>query len=153
MISENKVKKFCNEDISLIANYDKAITDMNRTWDCHHRLEIGANGERISRKDLIAHRLYYNRPASELIFLTHSEHRRLHAKVESRSEETRRKISVAMSGKKRKPFSEEWKRKISEATTGERNPNFGKHHSEETRKKMSEARKRYFEQKRKMTKE
>jgi hypothetical protein len=31
------------------------------------------------------------------------------------------------------------KRKISEAQKGEKNHNFGKHHSEETRKKISEA--------------
>ena len=36
MINEG-VKKFCNEDISLIENYNKAISDSNQTWDCHHR--------------------------------------------------------------------------------------------------------------------
>ena len=40
-------------------------------------------------------------------------------------------------------YSEEYKRKISERTKGENNPNYGKHHSKETRKKISEARKKY----------
>ena len=52
MIYENNVRRFCNGDISHIENYDKAITDMEHTWDCHHRLEIGQNGERISRDKL-----------------------------------------------------------------------------------------------------
>ena len=39
MISENQVKKYCREDISLIENYDKAINDKTQTWDCHHRKE------------------------------------------------------------------------------------------------------------------
>ena len=33
--------------------------------------------------------------------------------------------------------SDETKKKLSEAWTGEKNPNFGKHHSEETKRKMS----------------
>jgi hypothetical protein len=39
-----------------------------------------------------------------------------------------------------KHLSEETKKKISESHKGEKNPNFGKHLSEETKKKMSEAR-------------
>lgn len=49
-------------------------------------------------------------------------------------EETRKKISKAMKGKKLAPRSEEHRRKISEA-------NKGKHFSEETRRKLSEAKK------------
>lgn len=129
MISEKKVKRYCAEDISLIENYDKAITDQDRTWDCHHRLEVGKNGEVISYKELIAHGLYYLRPASELIFLTKSEHRRLHC--ENINQETRRKLSEALKGK---PLSEEHKKRLSESHKG-------KPRSEETRKKISEYRK------------
>lgn len=46
-----------------------------------------------------------------------------------RSEETKKKMSIAKIGKKRKPFSEEWKKKISESNTG-------KKHSEESKAKM-----------------
>lgn len=69
------------------------------------------------------------------------------------SEETRRKISEANKGKsswsKGKKFSEEHCRKISEALKwkmtdslkGIHNPFYGKHHSEDTRKKISESKK------------
>ena len=40
MINEKNAKRFCNEDISLIENYDKAIVDNTQTWHCHHRAEI-----------------------------------------------------------------------------------------------------------------
>ena len=75
MISKN-IQEFCCEDVSLIENYDKAIADSER-WDCHHRLEI-QNNKTISKDELIQNNLYFNRPASELIFLTVSEHAKLH---------------------------------------------------------------------------
>ena len=144
MICNQTVRKFCCEDISHIENYDKAVTDMEHTWDCHHRLEIGDNGENVSRLDLISHGIYYNRPASELIFLTKSEHTRLHhigqktMLGKKHSSESKRKMSEVNKGKKRQPFSEEWKRKLSESKLGNKNW-LGKHHSEETKRKISEA--------------
>ena len=78
--------------------------------------------------------MYYNRPAGELIFLTRSEHNAMH-KVSS---ETRRKISEAHKGK---PKSAETRRRLSEVKkgkyAGENNPMYGRHHSDEARKKMS----------------
>ena len=131
----------------LIEGYDKAFADEAQTWDCHHRLETHtSDGERrlvdLSKEELIALDMYYDRPPEELIFLKSAEHRSLHNK----SEEWKRKLSEAHKGKhlseetKRKIFeankgkhlSEEHKRKISEA-------NKGNHHSEETRKKISES--------------
>lgn len=73
------VKRYCCEDISLIENYDKAVADNTQIWQCHHRLEITKEGI-FSPKELIDKNLYYNRPASELIFLTKLEHNRLHEK-------------------------------------------------------------------------
>ena len=60
-------------------------------------------------------------------------------------EETRKKISEANKGKpapnKGVPMSEEQKKKISESLkelfSGEKHPMFGKHHSDETKKKLS----------------
>lgn len=52
------------------------------------------------------------------------------------------KISESKKGVKRKEFSDEWKKKLSESHKGEKNHFFGKKHSEETRKKMSEAKRR-----------
>lgn len=74
MISKHSYD-FCKEDVCLIENYDKAMNDTTQTWDCHHRLEIELN---MSRAELVKSNLYVNRPASELIFLTHDEHTHLH---------------------------------------------------------------------------
>lgn len=65
MINLRSVKAFCHEDPSIIENYSKAIEDDTQTWACHHRLETELN---VSRTYLIEHDLYYDRPASELIF-------------------------------------------------------------------------------------
>ena len=130
MIRFNSLKKYCCEDVSKIENYDKAITDNTQTWDCHHRLEThNSDGERrlvnLERKELIALGMYYNRPASELIFMTTVDHQYLHNKGKQLSVETRLKISKTLKGKYK----------------GENNPLYGRHLSEERRKKMSEARK------------
>ena len=111
MISEKYAKKFCCEDPSLIENYDKAIADTTQTWDCHHRGEILPCG-RFSRDDLKKFGLYYNRPASELIFLTHSEHRQLHNKGVPKSEATKKAMSETRKGV---PKSEAHKKAIGEA--------------------------------------
>lgn len=76
MISLRCVKSYCCEDISLIENYDKAISDDSQSWHCHHRLETDMN---MLAEELIEKNLYYNRSASELIFLTSIEHIKLHA--------------------------------------------------------------------------
>lgn len=79
MINEYYTKSFCSEDISKIENYTVAIADTAQTWDCHHKAEILPCG-RFSADMLIKYGLYYHRPANELIFLTHSEHARVHRK-------------------------------------------------------------------------
>lgn len=80
MINIRCTKKKCIDDISLIENYDIAIKDDSQMWECHHKLELVATGGKkdISQKELQRLGLYYNRPANELIFLTKSEHSRLH---------------------------------------------------------------------------
>ena len=113
------IKYFCKDDISLIENYDKAISDKEQTWQCHHRREL-----ETPRKELIKIGEYYNRPAEELVFLTKSEHNALHNtlkfKGKTLSDETKIKISVALKGKpawnKGKNLSEDHKQKLSEAT-------------------------------------
>lgn len=54
------------------------------------------------------------------------------------NEETRLKISRSKLGKKRPPFSEEAKKNMSVAHSGSRNYMFGKHHSDETRRKIGD---------------
>ena len=61
-----RAKDYCCEDISLIENYEQALNDQTQVWDCHHRLEIELG---LSAAELIKQGLYWNRPASELIFL------------------------------------------------------------------------------------
>ena len=117
MISTQTPNRFCNEDISLIENYNEAI-ESNDKWDCHHKLEIEWN---VSKKWLIDNNLYYNRPASELIFLQQKEHLSIHRKGKKMSEDTRRKLS--------------------EINKGRTSPMKGKHHTEEARKKLSESHK------------
>lgn len=151
MISYKYVSKFCCEDISLIENYDKAIADEKR-WECHHRLEThDENGnlrlieDRLFREDLKDLGLYYYRPASELIFMAKSDHVRLHFKGTHKSEESKRKTSNSLMGHS---VSNETRQKISKACKGNESPMKGKHHTEETRKRLSEATKAYYERKR-----
>ena len=77
MISEKNVRKYCCENISLIENYEEAIKDNTRIWDCHHRGEILPCGV-FSARDLMENKLYWDRPASELIFLPHGLHYSIH---------------------------------------------------------------------------
>lgn len=153
MINEVNVKKFCSDDYTKIENYEAAIED-KEIWDCHHRLEThNSDGERrtldLSMKELKALGMYYNRPASELMFLTHSGHTSLHRKGRHHTEETREKISAQKgwhhTEETRKKISElmknpseEIRRKMSDAHKGHKV-------SEETRKKMRESQKRKWE--------
>lgn len=112
MINERCAKSYCSEDISLIENYALAIVDNTQTWDCHHRGEILPCG-RFSPNDLTKFGLYFNRPASELIFLTKAEHTRLHKRCVPLSEESKQAIVEACAKKvlqftKSGEFIREW---------------------------------------------
>lgn len=98
-------KNFCCEDISLIENYDKMLADTTQRWCCHHRREIS---EHKTRNQLIAEGHYYNRPASELIFMTEFDHKSLHMSL-------RNKLQKGVS------LSDEHKQHISEAVKGNTN--------------------------------
>ena len=138
---KHKFEKYC-KDYENIENYENALADNFKGWCCHHRLEThNSDGERrlvdISAAELKALDMYYNRQASELIFIKRSEHSSLHDERENHpfygkhhSEEVRKKMSEANKGKH----------------TGENNSFYGKHHSEGAKKKMSEAKKgmRFF---------
>ena len=133
-----------------IENYEKAKADNFKGWSCHHRLEThNSDGERrlvdISMDELKALGMYWNRPASELIFLTESEHHSLHMKCKPKTEETRKKMSEMKKCENNpmygKHHSAESIQKISEAMKGENHPMYGKHHSKEAIKKNSEAHK------------
>lgn len=102
------IKKFCREPMNLIENWDKAIADDSHRWDCHHKLEIELG---MSKGELIKAGLYFNRPASELIMLTHEEHAALH----NRNGEKVRQMNESWRGKH---HTEEAKRNISEKQKG-----------------------------------
>lgn len=91
---------YCCEDVSRIENYDKVIQSFkeetsepmsgqdvfNNRWVIHHRLETrDLNGNPldvlVSSPVLKARGLYYNRPASELIFLMEKDHYKEHWNV------------------------------------------------------------------------
>lgn len=82
MINEPNLRKYCCDKVSDIENYELAMLS-NEMFDCHHRLETHtSDGEirpvNLTKKELIALDMYYNRPASELILLPHGEHTVLH---------------------------------------------------------------------------
>ena len=82
MINEYQAKGYCSDDISLIENYQQAVADEERTWEIHHRRECDENGRTLfTHKQLIDLGLYFNRPASELIFVTRSMHCKLHREM------------------------------------------------------------------------
>ena len=135
MINEKTANRYCRDDLSKIQNYDKAIADKTQTWHLHHRLEFTLDGEpALTAAQLKMHDMYYHRPYYELIFLTPSEHRRLHMKGKYLPDDTKQRISESLKGIKRGPMSEETRRKMSEARKG-------RTFTEEWRRKMSEARK------------
>lgn len=132
MIKLISVKAYCCDDYRLIENYDKAINDKINHWDCHHRLETELN---MSVKELKEKDLYYNRPASEFIFLTHSEHAKIH--------------NLGKDKKGKEPWNkglktpEEVRKKQSKSHIGLKYPNRkstqspmkDKHHSDESKEK------------------
>lgn len=82
MICLKKVKMFCKGDYTKIENYDKAIADSTQTWHCHHKDEVKIlpSGIQVirSKDELIENGRYYDCPPNELIFMTRSDHRKLH---------------------------------------------------------------------------
>lgn len=135
-----RLTQYCT-DYKNIENYEKAKADNFKGWCIHHRRQThNSDGERllvdITAEELNALDMYYDRPPEELIFMTASEHSRLHTEGKKLSEETKKKIGEASRGRH---HSEETKKRLSESLKGEKNPNYGKHLSEETKRKLSES--------------
>ena len=147
--------KFCSDLLDKIEHYEEALAEGFKGWCIHHRLEIQPDGTRMSRQELKDNGLYFNRPASELVFMRREEHTSLHMlgkptwnKGKQLSEESRCKMSEAHKGKrhsaeackkmseshKGKHLSAEHRWKMSAALKGKR-------HSAEACKKMSESHK------------
>ena len=78
-----KRNRYCKDSLTQIENYDLAKADDFQGWAIHHKLETfnrdGSQLEKfVSSMDLIKAKLYYNRPASELMFIRTAAHRCLH---------------------------------------------------------------------------
>ena len=119
-----KCYKYCCEDISKIENYDEAVKSLER-YDCHHRLEthifckshdayLPRKYGNFTSKQLVEKGLYWNRPASELIFLKVDEHTKVHYKT-LHNPCTNKRISESNSGRK---LSVETRTKISNSLKG-----------------------------------
>lgn len=128
MISIDKVKLYCCEDISLIENYEEAINSSEK-WVCHHKLGINK-----SKQDLINEGIYFNRPANELIFLLKSDHIALHNSILKTGK-------PAWNSGKTGIYTEETRKSMGQKK-GCVSPFKGKHHSDESKRKNSEAHKR-----------
>ena len=135
VINLRYAKEFCCEDISKIENYERALADGKETWHCHHRLEI-VDGVVTSMSVLKDKGLYYGRHASELIFLTRTDHLKLHNTGRKFTKEWRRKISESKRGKLTGDKNPNWGR------TWQKHPLYGKKVSEELRSRISETEKK-----------
>ena len=72
--SRRRLQSFCCEPIENIENFEEAERS-EELYDCHHRLETDLC---VSAEWLKEHDMYYNRPASELIFLPRRVHLSIH---------------------------------------------------------------------------
>lgn len=111
------------EEQHLIENYELAKADNFKGWVLHHRLEFDLEGNGVHTPESLNRLgMYYNRPYFELIYLTRSEHNRIHRFNKKASLETKNKQREARLGKS--PWnkgispSQETKDKISNTLKG-----------------------------------
>ena len=90
---------FCKTP-ELIEGYAEKIANPNVRYDCHHRLETHFSdgterpiNSQITRNELKALGMYYNRPAEELVYLPQQEHMSLHGYKRIHTENEKQKIS------------------------------------------------------------
>ena len=116
-----------------------------KIYDCidngYNQKEGGSHGKvsRESRKRMSESKKGENNPMYGKCLT--EEHKRKLSESRKGVKLTKEHIEQLTKSKKGKPLSQEHKDKISKANTGENNGFYGKHHTEETRQKMSEAKK------------
>lgn len=72
MIGKN-AELYCKDPLWKIMGYKEAKLDDSVVYDCHHKAGLYISSNELKKKGL-----YYNRPASELMFLHPYEHQLLH---------------------------------------------------------------------------
>lgn len=95
MINETNANRYCKDSITEIENFRNAIDDKSHTWVCHHRIETDSENP-LTSEQLIQMNMYYDRPASELIFLNRNDHAKLHGETTHCSSERKTDISNQM---------------------------------------------------------
>lgn len=126
MISKNSIV-YC-KDLSKIENYQQAISELYQKYELHHRLEIMPfSGKRVDKYYLINQGMYYDVQPEALIFLTVTEHRKLHFDgkrfqdfqyIKGLKENNRIKKIKKIKKDKSYKFSEEARKRMSEAGKG-----------------------------------
>jgi group I intron endonuclease len=120
------------EDQNHLDEMEKAVIDIFNSMDRTKGYNLTAGGQGVRAKPSIETRLKMGRSR----------------KGKKHSEETRKKMSLALLGNKRGTgnkgsrgwhWSEEDRKRMSEQRRGEKNGNFGRKHSEETKQKCREA--------------
>jgi hypothetical protein len=77
MITEYNIKwanRYCREDYRTIRGYDDAVKSPHRS-SIHHINELTFTSDELKKMNM-----YYNRPASELVWLSVYDHANLHRK-------------------------------------------------------------------------
>ena len=103
MIRKDKhIESYCCEPIENIEGYEEAVADKTQIYHCHHRLEV-QGPFRNSRELLIKCGMYYDRPASELVFLSRSAHFSLHKKGREVKRESVEKLVKSLKARAANP--------------------------------------------------
>lgn len=154
MINELNAISYCKESIENIEGYSEAMADKSKTWVCHHKNEIDLG---MSSEELIRSHMYYERPASELIFMSPGEHTRIHnmnLTEERRKAQKEGCLRRVMTDEHRRNVSEGIKKRYSEGMTPwNKGIKTGKGvpHTEDMKKHLSEkAKERWAKLKEKM---
>lgn len=88
MINVKQAKWMCCEDISMIRGYERAVNDNTQMYDLHHLEGVFYTSDELKKMGR-----YYKQPAMALIFLTKSEHQKIHGVFRDTSMQTRKKLS------------------------------------------------------------
>lgn len=123
MLTEGNIKAlklYCAGDITTIEGYWEAFNDESHTrYCCHHREEIQHDGTEISKQQLIDEHRYYKVEPDMLVIMEIKEHNSIHHKGKNLSDEHKLAIIEYATGHK---HSDETKQKMSLARKGKPKP-------------------------------